>query len=266
MFAPMCRWVAYRGKPIFLSQVVTEPCRSLIQQSLHAREAHTNTHGDGFGMGWYGEWAEPGLYRELLPAWGDENLRHLARQIRSPLFFAHVRAATGTAIARANCHPFAHGPMLFMHNGQIGNYGAVRRAVEALIPDELYAQRGGTTDSEALFLAMLARGAASDTVAATSSVLAEVAAILAREGATEPLRFTAALTDGRDLFCFRFASDDAPPSLYFRETADGLLVVSEPLDDDIAGWREVPAGHVLEACGDGTPHLRPFSAGLALAA
>ena len=27
------------------------------------------THGDGFGIGWYGEPAEPGVYREVMPAW-----------------------------------------------------------------------------------------------------------------------------------------------------------------------------------------------------
>jgi glutamine amidotransferase len=156
--------------------------------------------------------------------------------------------------------------MLFMHNGQVGNYARVRRAVESLIPDDLYPARSGTTDSEALFLAILARGAATDPVDAVASVLADIVAIQARAGVVEPLRFTAALTDGRDLFCFRFATDAAPPSLYFRESADGLLVVSEPLDDDIVGWHEVPAGHALTTSGDGTPQLRPFSAGLALAA
>ena len=45
---------------------------------------------------------------------------------------AHVRAATGTAITRHNCHPFRHGKHLFMHNGQIGGYGQVRRLLESL--------------------------------------------------------------------------------------------------------------------------------------
>ncbi|MGA4923289.1 hypothetical protein, partial [Bacillus subtilis] len=32
------------------------------------------------------------------------------------MFFAHVRAATGTAVTRQNCHPFACGRWMFMHN------------------------------------------------------------------------------------------------------------------------------------------------------
>ena len=95
----MCRFLAYRGEPILLETMVAAPCRSLIHQSLHATEAKTGTNGDGFGVGWYGEREMPGLYRELRPAWSDENLLSITGQIRSRMFFAHVRAATGTAPA-----------------------------------------------------------------------------------------------------------------------------------------------------------------------
>ena len=81
-------------------------------------------------MGWYGEHPEPGLYREVRPAWSDENLRYLCRHIHSHLYFAHVRASTGTPVTRPNCHPFACGRWLFMHNGMIGNWTRMRRQVE----------------------------------------------------------------------------------------------------------------------------------------
>ena len=93
----MCRWAAYIGEPVFLETLVTAPCHSLIEQSHHALEAKTPTNGDGFGVAWYGERGEPGLYRDILPAWSDPNLKSLCRQIRSPLFLAHVRASTGGA-------------------------------------------------------------------------------------------------------------------------------------------------------------------------
>jgi predicted glutamine amidotransferase len=38
------------------------------------------------------------LFRDTLPAWSDANLRSISEQIRSQLFFAHVRASTGTTI------------------------------------------------------------------------------------------------------------------------------------------------------------------------
>ena len=93
----MCRWVAYQGAPVFLEEFVSRPCQSLIAQSRHCREAKTEVNADGFGLGWYGERPEPGTFRDVRPAWSDENLLSLAHQIRSRQFFAHVRASTGAA-------------------------------------------------------------------------------------------------------------------------------------------------------------------------
>src|SRR6201995_2373321 len=145
--ASMCRWIAYRGETTSFEPYVTEPEHSLIAQSIRALEGTTGMNGDGFGLGWDGGPPEPGLYRETRPAWSDENLRYLCRHLRSHLFFAHVRAATGTAVTRQNCHPFACGRWMFMHNGFVGSWNRLRRKVEALTPDALYPSRLGTTDS-----------------------------------------------------------------------------------------------------------------------
>ena len=238
----MCRFLAYRGAPVLLETLVAAPSHSLIHQSLHAEEAKTETNGDGFGIGWYGERPEPGLYREVRPAWSDENLRSLCAQVRAGLFFAHVRAATGTATTRANCHPFSRGKWLFMHNGQIGGWKLVRRKVEAMSPDSLYDSRGGTTDSEAILLAAMANGLEDDPTTAITETLRAIHALMRAAGTTDPLRFTAALTDGERLWAFRWASDDRPPTLYWREDAQGLVVVSEPIDQHRADWHGVPAG------------------------
>ena len=254
----MCRFLAYQGEPIPIETLVCAPCRSLVHQSLHASEGKTETNGDGFGLGWYGERPEPGLYREVRPAWSDENLRSLAAQVRFGLFFAHVRAATGTATSRANCHPFAAGRMLFMHNGQVGEWARVRRRVEAMIPDELYHQRTGTTDSEAIFLAALARGLQHDPVGAMIETLAEISSLMAAAGIAAPLRFTAALTDGVQLWAFRWASDARPATLYWRQTATGLIVVSEPIDDAAGGWNAVPSGCTLVSGPDRGVQLQPI--------
>src|SRR3954468_14078295 len=187
----MCRFLAYRGEPTFLSELVCAPAHSLVHQSLHAAEAKTETNGDGFGIGWYGERPVPGNYREVRPAWSDENLRSLCDQVRSGLFFAHVRASTGTATTRANCHPFAHGRYLFMHNGQIGGYARLKRRLEAMIPDEFYGARLGTTDSEAIFLAALAQGLAEAPLGAMARTLKRMRRLMAEADVSEPLRFTA---------------------------------------------------------------------------
>jgi glutamine amidotransferase len=243
----MCRFLAYRGEPIFLTDLVCAPSHSLVHQSLHAAEAKTETNGDGFGIGWYGERQVPGTYREVRPAWSDENLRSLCDQVRSGLFFAHVRASTGTATTRANCHPFAHGRHLFMHNGQIGGYSRIKRRIEALIPDDLYETRHGTTDSEAIFLLAISNGLATDPVDAMARTLKQVRVLMVEAGIAEALKFTAAVTDGENLWAYRWSCDGNPPTLYFREAGGNLLVVSEPIDDKTKGWREVPKGCSLVA-------------------
>ena len=243
----MCRFIAYRGKPILMEDVIACPDRSLIRQSLHAYESRSETNGDGFGVGWYGERDTPGMYRELRPAWSDENLRSLCANVRSPLFFAHVRAATDTSISRANCHPFASGNMMFMHNGQIGGYQTIRRRLDTMIADEYYPARLGTTDSEAMFLIALSLGLAEDPVGAVQKMLSLVIAEMKAADIDAPLRFTASLTDGETLWAFRWASDSEPASLYFEHAYDGLVVASEPFNEKRDEWHRIPPGHALIA-------------------
>ena len=248
----MCRWIAYRGETTALEHYVTEPAHSLISQSIHALESTASINGDGFGLGWYGTHPEPGLYREIRPAWSDENLRYLCRHLQSHLFFAHVRAATGTAITRANCHPFASGRWLFMHNGFVGGWNRLRRQVEGLIPDNLYPSRIGTTDSEAMFLALMGAGdlvgaGAGDPVAAAEATLARITSLVNQNDPGDRFRFTAALSNGRDLYAFRYAVNDRANTLYYRESKNAIVVVSEPLDKDHKTWVAVPENHVLVA-------------------
>jgi ergothioneine biosynthesis protein EgtC len=253
----MCRWIAYRGETTAFEHYVTEPEHSLVTQSLRALEATTGTNGDGFGLGWYGDHPEPGLYRETRPAWSDENLRYLCRHLHSHLFFAHVRAATGTAVTRQNCHPFACGRWMFMHNGFIGSWNRLRRKVENMIPDALYPSRIGTTDSEAVFLAMMGAGLEREPVEAARRVLLSLCELVNEDGHRERMRFTAALANGHDLFAFRFAENDNANTLYFREDGERLIVVSEPFDKE-PDWTEVPPNHVLVAFASRPAEIVPF--------
>ena len=249
----MCRLAAYLGEPLFLEELIAKPRHSLMRQSLRSEEAKVQTNGDGFGIGWYGERAEPGVYREVMPAWSDDNLLALSQTLRSRLFFAHVRAATAGGIARQNCHPFRHGRYLFMHNGQIGGYGQLRRRLESNLPDDLYAERRGATDSELLFLLALARireGAA--VPEAVTSVLDETMALMRERGIEQPLRFAAVLADGEQLHAFRIASDCKPPTLYLRRSAGGTIVASEPLCEDEPGWQMLPDGAVVAVNASGS--------------
>ncbi len=239
----MCRWVAYLGSPIFLEDFVSRPSQSLVAQSLHCHEAKVPVNADGFGLGWYAERQKPGVFRDVRPAWSDENLLSIAHQIKSRLFMAHVRASTGTATTRANCHPFVVEHRLFMHNGQVPSWEKLRRRVESAIPDELFQHRAGTTDSEALFLLMLANGLADDAQRAVATTLAFVEDEMRRVGIAEPVKMTAALSDGETLTAIRYSTDGQPPTLYTKACCPdgGTLVASEPLDNVRDGWTAVPA-------------------------
>lgn len=256
----MCRWLSYLGPETYLDSLLFEPKYSLVQQSLAARKSVSATQGDGFGLGWYGDHADPGLYREALPAWNDRNLRSLARQLRARLFFAHVRASTGTDTSRSNCHPFAHDKWLFMHNGQIGGYDRLRRRLEALIPDALYPFRAGSTDSETAFYLLFRHGVEQDPVTAFRAMLGEIERERSVANIDEPLRFTAALSDGTRVVAVRYASDDKPPSLYWRQDGGTTIIVSEPLDGEAQSWNRVPANHFLISTPDQRAMLCPVAA------
>lgn len=237
----MCRWAAYLGDEVFLEDIVTAPCHSLIAQSHHALEAKTPTNGDGFGVAWYGARPEPGLYRDILPAWSDPNLKSLCRQIRSRLFLAHVRASTGGATSRVNCHPFAFGRWSFMHNGQIGGFDRLRRQLEGSISDQFYDLMEGTTDSELLFLMMLDEGLDTDPQGAAERATARAVETARRAGVSSTIRLTAAFSNGETLYAIRYATDAFAPTLYTAEVrGSGRCLVSEPFDREAPNWQAIP--------------------------
>lgn len=249
----MCRWAAYIGAPIFLEQLISAPDQSLMRQSLHAREGKTETNGDGFGVAWYGARQVPGVYRDVLPAWADSNLASLAHQVRSHCFLAHVRASTGTATSRTNCHPFTVGRWSFMHNGQVGGYGRVRRQADMMIEEGCYEHRQGTTDSEAIFLLAMGQGLDGDPKGALERATGQMEHLSRQTGETPHMRMTVAMTDGETLYGARYASDEHAPTLYVGGSMQGQghALVSEPIAEDHAGWDPVPPGSFVTVTSEG---------------
>jgi predicted glutamine amidotransferase len=254
----MCRWLAYTGSPVLLTQVLYTPVHSLIDQSLHSRLGAETTNGDGFGVGWYDGAPAPGVFRSVEPAWNDQNLRELAGHISSPLFFAHIRAAIGSAVQQANCHPFRHGRWLFMHNGFIDGFAAVKRDLVLAVDESLFPQIKGTADTEVLFYLALTFGLAEDPPAAVARAIGFVEACGRARGIRYPFQGTIATTDGETLWAFRYSSEGKSRSLFFtrdirmlrqeypdreilREVSDDArLVVSEPVGDLPGAWIEMP--------------------------
>jgi glutamine amidotransferase len=240
----MCRWAAWLGAPLYLSEILSAPDHSLIRQSREASKCKTAINADGFGLAWYDQRPEPGLYRDVYPAWSDPNLRSLAHQVRARLFLAHVRASTGTSTSRNNCHPFVVGRWCFMHNGQVGGFEGFRKRADMLIAEELYDQRRGATDSEALFLVACGLGLEADPAGALARATAIFEGLSRQAGVLPHMRMAAALSDGERLFAVRYASDDLAPSLFYQWNAawQGWSVVSEPYSTAAGAWTEVPKG------------------------
>ena len=255
----MCRWIAYSGSPISPENYLYEEQFSLVEQSQHARKSKSIVNGDGFGLGWYGNLKQPGLFRDILPAWNNENLRSLAHQIEARIFMAHVRAATDTAINRDNCHPFAVEDKLFMHNGQIGEYLKVRRQLENLLDDKLFTARLGNTDSELLFLLLIQYEVETDFAAAVEKLISTVQEKLAGLAITDPFRFTAVHSEGTKLKAVRYSSDRFAPTLFYHCTETGCLLVSEPLDDDLSGWQKLQHNQTITIEQSGEIEIRELN-------
>lgn len=260
----MCRWLGYFGSPIRLEELVYNPTHSLIEQSRSARLTSHVTNADGFGLGWYGTRAVPGLYRSVSPAWNDRNLQDLCAQIESPLFLAHIRASTGTPVQQTNSHPFRHERWLFVHNGFVAQYERLRRDLVLAVDPLLFARIEGTTDSELLFFLALTFGLDDEPLPALERMAGFVEATAARHDVAEPLQMTAGLSDGERMYAVRYASGQVEPnSLYvshdvrdvrllypeeerFRHVSDeARAVVSEPLASLPGLWREVPPSSAL---------------------
>lgn len=260
----MCRWLAYSGTPVLLDDLLYRPAHSIIDQSLHSKLGVETTNGDGFGIGWYATDLEtPAIVRDIGPAWNNRNLREIAYHVRSPLFFAHVRASTGTDIQQSNCHPFRHGRWMWMHNGAITDFHLLRRDLSMAVDPELFPDIQGSTDSEIMFFLALTFGLDQDTPRAVARMAGLVERIGHDHGVEFPLQMTVAVSDGVRLWAFRYSSEGHSRSLFFSTRVDALralhpeltflqhvsdetrLVVSEPLGDLPGAWNEVPES----ACG-----------------
>jgi glutamine amidotransferase len=267
----MCRFIAYRGKPVVMDEILYQPKNSLIKQSAAAHEAEEPLNGDGFGVGWYSPEIDtgPGLYVSVRPAWNDRNLRYIGKHIRTRCLFAHVRAASEGEVSEANCHPFHFKNFLFMHNGGIGGFQKLKRQIRRKLSDEIYDWVRGQTDSEhlfALFLENLSNRDANptsqemaDTLEAT---IREIEAMKADEGITEASYINCSLTDGNSMIAVRYVSDPAEiaSTLYYAQGQhyvcyDGIaevipssphsqeravLIVSEKLTERKEDWTEIP--------------------------
>ncbi len=265
----MCRLAAYMGPEIFISSLVTEPKHSLIHQSYHAKERVEPLNGDGFGIGWYASQFcdTPAMFKEVSPAWSNQNLRDVARVTKSSCIFAHVRAATiGGHLSRTNCHPFTWKNYIFMHNGTVFGFEKIRRSLRRQLSDETYEMVKGSTDSEHIFGLFADRVAdfnepTLDNMAESLiGAIGDIEKLKGDAGIDIPSTLNLVISDGSRMVATRYVtSGDDSNSLYFAsagqyscidgvchmdEGEDAFLVVSEPLDGSQT-WQRVENNHMI---------------------
>jgi predicted glutamine amidotransferase len=277
----MCRWLAYLGEPIQPSLLILDAQHSLVAQSMNSPLGAETVNGDGFGFGWYPRDDRtdgiPALFHSIEPAWNDENLREITQAVESPLFFAHVRAAAGPPIQQTNCHPFRYENWMFMHNGFLAGFPAMKRDLTFAVDPSLYPLIHGTTDSEVLFHLAVTFGLKDDPIGAIGKAVRLVESVGHANGIAFPMQGTLALSDGSTLWAFRYSTQGRSRSLFhsvdiptMREMypdADRLhlfgdrarVVVSEPLTDLAGTFVEVPEATVAILDATGYNH-EPFLA------
>jgi len=269
--------MAWLGQPLVLDTLLFEAPHGIVDQSLHARMGAEPTNGDGFGVGWYGIGEGPGVFRSVAPAWSDANLRHLSAHIESPLFMVHVRAAIGSPVQELNCHPFRHGRWLFVHNGYINEFHALRRDAMLALEPELFAAVQGTTDTEVVFHLALSFGLEQDPVAALERTVGFIEQLARERGIEDPVQASFGVSDGESLWAVRYASSGSARSLFVsanvetirrlhpenprfaRLSEDDRLVVSEPFSDLPGVWEPVAEATALSVQRGGVLEMRPFT-------
>jgi glutamine amidotransferase len=271
----VCRFVGYLGSDILIADLISRPANSLIRQSYKARERSEPLNGDGFGVGWYAPdiTREPCVFTSITPAWSNRNFINLAEHTRSGSFFSHIRAASpGMGVSEVNCHPFRNGSLLWMHNGTVEGFQAIKRRLRNSLPDHIYDAIEGTTDSEhafALFLKLLGEKKEQTSAADLAEGLVNTIWQLeewAREAEIlKPSVCNFAVTDGRAIASVRYVSDPQiePISLYYSKRGkfqccegrseiveccaeeSGVIIASERLTDKSGDWKRVAPNHVL---------------------
>lgn len=239
----MCRHFGYLGLPVSLAELVLDPPHSLAVQSY----APTDMRGggkvnvDGFGVGWFsaeaGSSAGARRYRRAAPIWQDAAFAELARSTVAVGVLAAVRNATaGMPVAEAACAPFTDGRWLFSLNGLIAGWPDTAVWLADSVPRRELLGIQVLTDASLLWTLLRQRLATShDPASALAGLITEVLA------AAPGSRLTTLLTDGQQIF-----GTTVTHALCWRRSAAGVLVASEPFDDD-PEWQPIPDGQLVVA-------------------
>jgi glutamine amidotransferase len=242
-----------------LADILSNPPRALREQAHTPRELPPGMIGsDGYGFAWYAPGSpEPARYRQVLPIWGDDNLDGMAPHIRSACLVASSRTATRhMPVATCNTPPFLAGTVVLVHNGSIGSFNRkISLKLRSKLRPETEAKLCGNTDSEHL-AALLADAKGSSLAARVVSMLGAIEELV--RGAGETAQLNLIVADGENLVAVRHALGEEAPTLFVAERPGrGVLVASEPLDDD-EPWTRLAVDSLVVAHLGSPMRIRPL--------
>jgi gamma-glutamyl hercynylcysteine S-oxide hydrolase len=215
----MCRHLGWLGEPRSVASLVLDPPYGLLVQSYSPRrQKHGLMNADGWGIGFFDEDGEPRRWRSAAPLWGDASFASVAPALRSGCLVAAVRSASvGMPIEASASAPFTDGRWLLSHNGLVDR---------AVLPASAVAE--STNDSALLAALIFERG-----LDVLGDTIVEVAT-------TDPnARLNILAGNGSELRATTWGD-----TLFMRTDADGVVLASEPFDDD-EDWQEIPDRHLV---------------------
>jgi glutamine amidotransferase len=222
----VCRHLAYLGSPRGLASLLLEPEHGLLRQSYAPRrQCHGTMNADGWGVGFYAATRpdEPARWRSNRPLWADASFASVAPVIEAGCVLAAVRSATaGMPGDETAAAPFQSGRWLLSHNGTLDR---------ALLGPHPAAE--SVCDSAQLAAHLFDSGPE------------RAGQFVADLGRRDPAaRLNLLLTDGQHILATRWND-----TLSVLRTDDGVVVASEPYDDD-PRWADVPDHHLVTATAD----------------
>jgi glutamine amidotransferase len=243
----MCRHLAYLGEPQTLRELLYVPEHSLQVQAYAPRMSRTCVlNADGFGAGWYDATRPaPVRYRRAQPMWTDVSFADVADVVRTGCALAAVRSATvGFPVDESCAQPFTDGDRLFSHNGVVPGFAGVEAKLRELAGDLAPIPDARAPVDSALLFALAAGHWRAG--APLEEGLVHVVRTLA---SLAPGRCNLLATDGQ-----RLAATAWGETLFVRRSDQGVLIVSEPHDDE-PGWEEVEDRSLVTAGPEGV-HIR----------
>lgn len=217
----MCRHLGWLGAPVSVASLILDTPHGLVVQSYSPRrQKHGLVNADGWGVGFFdGAENEPRRWRSAGPLWGDASFASVAPALRSGCVVAAVRSATvGMPIESSASAPFTDGDWMLSHNGVVDR---------GVLPPSRAAE--STNDSALLAALVFDRG------------LDQLGATVVEVGEADPnARLNILAGNGTRLLATTWGD-----TLSVLRRADGVVVASEPYDDDPA-WQDVPDRHLVD--------------------